>query len=100
MSISLNSRRRVAAGAIGVGMFAGALLAGAAGSAQAAPEGFSASPPATVQMADAPAVLGGQLQSVGPTMLAGDWHAGPMPQWWGHHWWHHHHFWHHWWWWW
>lgn len=103
MTISTNSFRRVAAGAIGAGMVAGAVMTGAAGTAQAAPEGFSAPPPATVQLADTPLALGGQPQAAGPGALAAGWHAGPMPQWWGHHhWWrhHHHHFWHHWWWWW
>ncbi|WP_131813862.1 hypothetical protein [Mycolicibacter kumamotonensis] len=102
MMISRNSCRRVAAGAIGAGVFAGALLSGAAGPAQAAPDGFPASPPATVQVADAPPALVGQPQSAGPNVLAIGPQSGPMPQWWGHHWWrhHHHHFWHHWWWWW
>ncbi|RRR42709.1 hypothetical protein EHH44_16480 [Mycolicibacter terrae] len=101
MSISKNSCRRVATGAISAGVLAGALVTGAAGTAQAAPAGFSASPPATVQVTGAPLVLGGQPPAAGPGALATGGHAGPMPQWWGHHWWrHHHHFWHHWWWWW
>lgn len=104
MLISRNSCRRMAAGALGAGTVAGALLVGAAGPAQAAPEQALTPPPAAVQMAGTRADLPVAFGDRADTVFAATWHTAPMPQttWAQHrHWWHHHHhFWHRWWWWW
>lgn len=105
MLISRNSCRRVAAGAISAGAFAGALLVGPAGPAQASPGEAAAPPPAAVHVAgnlvDAPAAFGtrgGIDRAPADTVFATDMRMAPMPQWWGHHW--RHRLWHRWWWWW
>lgn len=104
MSNSMNSRHRLAVGAIGAGTVAGVLLVGTAGPAQAVPGAVSQPPPAAVQVSDivfdAPVVIGTHLATdrAPGTVFATDWHTAPMPQW--RPWHHHHHLWHHWWWWW
>lgn len=100
MVISRNSCRRLAAGAISAGAFAGTLLVGPAGPAQASPGEVAAPPPAAVHVAGnpvgAPVVLG--IRAPADTVFATDMRMAPMPQWWGHHWWRHR-LWHRWWWW-
>ncbi|MGB3521992.1 MAG: hypothetical protein WBA50_11000 [Mycobacterium sp.] len=109
MLISRNSCRRVAAGAIGAGTLAGALLVGATGPAQASPGEVAVPPPTAVHVvgnpAGAPVSLGTRVgidRAPADTVFASDMRMAPMPQWWGrhHHWWRHHHLWHRWWWWW
>jgi hypothetical protein len=73
MSYSLSSARRLAAGAVGAGAVAGAMLFGATPAANAAP-------------AQMPAVMGPAHVATAPAFIA------PQPDWWGHHhFWGHHH---------
>ncbi|HUB58805.1 MAG TPA: hypothetical protein VMB04_27020 [Mycobacterium sp.] len=66
MSYSLSSARRLAAGAVGAGAVAGAMLFGATPAANAAP-------------AQMPAVMGPAHVATAPAFIA------PQPDWWGHH---------------